>query len=101
MTDESDILPASVFVADNKKALLKLMERESAGSAAASAQYKMISKWVGGHNAIKVFLSANRKELLKLVNREAAGAARQAPEFKRTTRWMEYFGKKWYFAYLF
>ena len=98
---ESDLIPASIFISDNKKGLLTVMEREAAGAARNSVAFKSMTKWVKGYDATAAFVKGNKKGLLALMDREAAGAARNSVAFKKTTKWLSFFGNKWYFAYLF
>lgn len=95
------MLDASVFLAENKNGLLKMMDREAAGSARAAPVFKATTSWLKGYDAITPFIKANKKGLLKVLDRETGGAARLTTQYKGTTRWIKYFGKKWYFAYLF
>ena len=93
-------LDAAVFLTENKKGLIALMERETP-PARASAAFKSMTKWLSGFDVISQFLEANKKPLIKLVDRESAGVVRSSLQFKGATNWLGYFGKKWYFAYLF
>ena len=43
---ESDLIPASIFISDNKKGLLTVMEREAAGAARNSVAFKKTTKWL-------------------------------------------------------
>ena len=101
MSDEADLIPASIFITENKKRLVGLMDREAAGAARNSPALKSMKKWVKGYDATAAFVKANKKGLLALMDREGAGAYRYSTSFKKTTSWVSYFGNKWYFAYLF
>ena len=56
-----------MFLTENKKQLLQVMQKEAAGTMSSSPQFKAIAKWLTSYNAISVFVKTNRKALLTVI----------------------------------
>ena len=94
-------LAAAVFVTENKKGLLKLIDREMPPVIRSSPAFQSVSKWLGKYDAVSAFVKLNRKGLAKLVDHEAAGISAKSVKVTSSKSWLTYFGKKWYTLYLF